>query len=156
MRNLLVALTAVSMTAPAFAGPGSELAETAGRLRSEAESRAETYTAMPGASIPPIGQDDPFLTDVSEFATASAMLSHRIEASGGPQDLRCIFRGMSGDAQDRIADLETSHSGAELARIYRDYVYLFAQAEEIAPLADDPDVEEADGVPPSCPVESLD
>lgn len=156
MRTILAALAAVAVSAPALAGPGSELAETAGRLRAEAESRAETFTAMPGASIAPISQDDPFLTDVTDFAAASALLSHRIEASGGPQDLRCIFRGMAGDAQERIADLETRHNGADLARIYRDYVYLFAQAEEIAPLADDPDIEEADGVPPNCPVEPLD
>lgn len=156
MRTSLAVFAAVMLAAPAFAGPGSDLAETAARLRAEAQSRVETYTAMPAASIPPISDDDPFLTDINDFVAASARLSYRIEASGGPQDLRCIFRGMSGDAEARVPDLESSHSGADLARIYRDYVYLFAQAEEIAPLADDPDVEEADGVPPSCPAEPLD
>tara|TARA_R110002096_G_scaffold33966_2_gene97434 strand:- start:433 stop:903 length:471 start_codon:yes stop_codon:yes gene_type:complete len=151
MRLLIFALLASLAAAPAFAGPGQDLAEMAAPLRAEAAQRAESYTAMPGATIAPVDTDDAFLVDVTEFAAASARLSFDIEHGGGPQDLRCIFRGMAGDAQSRLPRLEQEMTGADAARVYRAYERLFAQAEEIAPLADDPDIEEADGVPPSCP-----
>lgn len=156
MRIVISALAALCLSAPALAGPGSDLAEMAGQLRAESEYRAEAFAAMPGASLPAISADDPFLIDVTDFAAQSARLAYTIEHSGGPQDLRCIFRGMSGDAEARISDLEADQSGADLARIYRAYARLFAQAEEIAPLADDPEVGEGDGVPPSCPAQPLD
>ena len=155
MRTFISLLAAACLSAPAMAGPGQDLAETAERLRVEAQDRAETYTGMPGATLEPIASDDMFLIDVADFAAASARLSLDIENDGGPQDLRCIFRGMAGDAQARLNDLESQQSGADLARVYRAYVRLFTQASEIAPLADDPQVEEARGVPPTCPIEDL-
>lgn len=156
MRLVISALAALCLSAPALAGPGSDLAEMAAQLRTEAEARADTFTAMPGANLPPISADDPFLVDVADFAAGAARLAHTVETAGGPQDLRCIFRGMSSDAEARISDLEAGQSGADLARIYRAYARLFAQAEEIAPLADDPDVSEGEGVAPSCPALPLD
>jgi len=155
MRTLLSLIVALVVTAPAFAGPGHDLAASADLLRVEAEARAETFVNMPGATLDPIASDDAFLVEVAAFAIASARLSLDIENGGGPQDLRCIFRGMAGDAEARMAGLETEQSGADLARVYREYVRLFTQASEIGPLADDPDVEEAQGVPPTCPIEDL-
>lgn len=155
MRTLLSLIATLVITAPVFAGPGHDLAASAELLRVEAQARADTFASMPGATLDPIASDDAFLIEVADFAIASARLSLDVENAGGPQDLRCIFRGMAGDAEARMVDLETEQSGADLARVYREYVRLFTQASQIGPLADDPDVEEFHGVLPICPIEDL-
>ncbi|MEN0652773.1 MULTISPECIES: hypothetical protein [Hyphobacterium] len=132
-RTLVIALFAVS-AAPAFAGPGADLGEEAAALRDEAQSRADALAAAPAAPAGPA--DDAFVVRVEEFAAAAAILSRRIEDADGPQDLRCIFRGMSADAGARLDDFAEAETQADTARVYLEYVYLFNQAAEIAPEAD--------------------
>lgn len=133
LRSLVIALFTLS-SAPAFAGPGTELGEEAAALRDEAQTRADELAAAPAA---PAGEvDEDFVVRVEEFAAAAAILSRRIEESDGPQDLRCIFRGMSADAGARLEDFAAAETQADTARIYLEYVYLFNQAAVIAPDAD--------------------
>lgn len=136
LRTLVLALFAAA-SAPAFAGPGTELGAEAEVLRDEAQARADALAQAPAAPAQELDMADPFLTGVDEFAAATAMLSRRIEDAGGPQDLRCIFRGMSADAAVRLDDFAAAETQADMARVYLEYVYLFNQAAEIAPEADD-------------------
>lgn len=136
LRLFAIALFAATAAPAAFAGPGSELGEVAAELRDEAQARADALSAAPAAPAPEMDSADPFLTGVDEFAAGAALLSRRIEEGGGPQDLRCIFRGMSADAAERMAHFETAETQADLARTYLEYVYLMNQAAEIAPEAD--------------------
>ncbi|MCF8880561.1 hypothetical protein L5876_12110 [Hyphobacterium sp. SN044] len=132
-RPLIIALFAVS-AAPAFAGPGADLGTEAAELRDEAQARADALAASPAA--PAEAVDESFVVRVEEFSAAAAMLSRRIEDANGPQDLRCIFRGMSADAGARLDDFAEAETQADTARVYLEYVYLFNQAAEIAPEAD--------------------
>lgn len=133
LRSLVIALFALS-TAPAFAGPGADLGAEAAALRDEAQARADALAAAPAA--PAVDADETFVVRVEEFSAAAAMLSRRIEDANGPQDLRCIFRGMSADAGARLDDFAEAQTQADTARVYLEYVYLFNQAAEIAPEAD--------------------
>lgn len=147
-RPLVIALFAVS-AAPAFAGPGADLGAEAAALRDEAQARADALVAAPAA--PAEAVDEEFTVRVEEFSAAAAILSRRIEDANGPQDLRCIFRGMSADAGARLDDFAEAETQADTARVYLEYVYLFNQAAEIAPEADAdlPQVEPDPGF--SCP-----
>lgn len=132
-RPLVIALFAVS-AAPAFAGPGADLGEEAAALRDEAQARADALASAPAAPAEPV--DDDFAVRVEEFAAAAALLSRRIGDANGPQDLQCIFRGMSADAGARLDDFAEAETQADTARVYLQYVYLLNQAAEIAPEAD--------------------
>ena len=135
LRTLAIVLF-TAFTTPAFAGPGTDLGHDAAVLRDEAQARADALAASPAAPAPEFDSADAFVTGVDEFAAAAAILSRDIEQAGGPQDLRCIFRGMSADASARLDHFSEAQTRADLARVYLEYVYLFGQAAEIAPEAD--------------------
>jgi hypothetical protein len=75
---------------------------------------------------------DPLLTELDEFALAALTLSRAIEAEGGPEDLKCIFLGMSRDAPARIAEVEAAETRADQSRAYAEIARLTRQAERIA------------------------
>lgn len=133
LRSLVIALFAVS-AAPAIAGPGTDLGLEAAALRDAAQAQADALAAAPAAPAEAPGED--FVVRVEEFAAAAAMLSRHIEEADGPQDLRCIFRGMSADAGARLSDFDAAETQADTARVYLEYVYLFNQAAVIAPEVD--------------------
>lgn len=137
MRQLMIALTCLALTAPAaFAGPGADLAATAVDLRTRAQSRAQIAAQHPAATVEPLDFDDPFLADMEAFAVAAIRLSRTIDETDGPADLGCIFRGMSEDAEARLAAIDEASTGAERSRAYINIANLMRDAVQIAPDAD--------------------
>lgn len=123
---LACAFTAASL---ADAARVQALAET---IAAEAALRADAYKTAPAAPAEAPAPGDALLTELSEFALAARALSQDIEARDGPQDLRCIFRGMSGDVGDRVAALDAAQTRAEMSRAYSEIARLAEQAQRIA------------------------
>ena len=149
MRRLLLAAALVlSATSQAFAD-AERVERLASAIAQEAVVRAHALERAPAAPAfaPPPG--DSLLANMQDFALAALALSDDIEARGGPQDLRCIFRGMGGDVEARIETLLASQSRADQSRAYRDIEALARQAERIAA---DPQAR-TDGLTPTCEAE---
>ena len=144
-------LLAAAATAAAQAGPGSDFAEFAQRLRTEAAARSQTAAQTPAAPAAPLGIEDPFSFELEQFSVEALMLSRNIDAAGGPIDLRCIFRGMSADAGARLDALNAAETAAEQAHIYAGLADLMRDAAQIAPAVDtDVDLSGVD-LPVTCP-----
>ena len=124
-------LLAATLAAPGLAD-ACRVQQLAGLIAAEAHARAEAYRSAPAApaEAPPPG--DRLLTQLTDFALAARALSREIEETGGPQDLRCIFRGMSGDVEDRVATLDAAETRADMSRAYSEIARLAEQAERIA------------------------
>lgn len=120
------------------------LAETIGP---EAQRRAERLARAPGAAAEAPASDDAFVIALQDFALETHRLSRTLESRGGPIDLRCIFRGMSEDAENRATLLSEPQTRADQARVYLEIVRLAGQAAQIAA---SPDAEAASRIPPSC------
>lgn len=152
MRRILPALAGlVLVSSAAFAGPGSDLAEAARSIADEAQQRADFAAERPGAPAAMIELDDPLQFDLDRFSADAMRLSRAIDAAGGPIDLRCIFRGMAGDAASRLEALNEAQTAADQARIYREISALMHDAAEIAPAADGEDLPVSSGPPGTCP-----
>ncbi|WP_417492518.1 hypothetical protein [Maricaulis sp.] len=152
MRHLLPALAcALLASSAALAGPGTDLADSARNIASQARERADYAAARPGAPASPIDLDDPLQYDLDQFSADAMRLSRAIDEAGGPIDLRCIFRGMSGDAASRLEALNAAETAAEQARVYREISALMHDAAEIAPAADGEALPATLGPPASCP-----
>tara|TARA_R110000868_G_scaffold3887_2_gene23877 strand:- start:13052 stop:13522 length:471 start_codon:yes stop_codon:yes gene_type:complete len=152
MRRILPALAGlVFASSAAMAGPGTDLAEAARSIADEAQQRAQFAAERPGAPAAMIELDDPLQFDLDRFSADAMRLSRAIDAAGGPIDLRCIFRGMSGDAASRLEALNEAETAADQARIYREISALMHDAAEIAPAADGEDLPVSSGPPGTCP-----
>jgi len=117
-------------------------------LQNTARERAGRLAQTPAAPASPLELNDPVLTQLTEFALAAHQLSRAVETSGGPMDLRCIFRGMSEDANRHLLDLSEPASHADHARTYTEVARLTSQAAEIAA---DPDAQAASAFACSAP-----
>ncbi len=142
MRRLVLSIAAViSFSASAFAGPGADFSDFAADLREQADERAVIAASTPAAPAQPLDIEDPFFFELEQFSVDAMRLSRAIAQADGPQDLQCIFRGMSEDAADRLEALNDADSSADQARIYRNLSALLRDAEEIAPAVDEADME---------------
>lgn len=139
----LVAIAACLAAGSASAQDAAGLIALAERLQGEAEARAQSLEA---GTVLAIGAEDSFLADTARFSSDAHALGDAIQASGGPADLPCIFRGMAADAAARREALEADPSSAgdyrELARTFSHAVIIAADVE-----TEGPDT----GFPPSCP-----
>ena len=153
MRLILTSCVAAGLLAgPVLAGPGGDLADFAGSIQGQAESRARQAAANPAAPASPIDIEDPFYFELEQFSVDALRLSRAIDTAGGPADLRCIFRGMSADAGQRLDALNTAETSADQARVYRAIAALMQDAVNIAPAVDDEDaLPEGFAPPASCP-----
>lgn len=153
MKSALIAATiALILSAgTAQAGPGSEFAAFAETLGQTAQARSRDAASRPAAPATPLDIEDPFSFELEQFALEAMLMSRRIDAAGGPVDLRCIFRGMSADAAARLDALNAAETAAEQAHIYADLAALMSDASQIAPAVDgEADLEDVD-LPASCP-----
>ena len=151
---LLAALAATVLGAQAHAGPGQDFADFATRLGSEASARSQAAAQRPAAPAHPLDIEDSFGFELEQFSVEALMLSRQIDAAGGPIDLRCIFRGMSADAERRLGALNAAETAAEQAHIYSALADLMRDASEIAPAVDsDADLSGIE-LPASCPATS--
>ena len=138
MRRVLVGLIAAfSLSVPAAAEPGQEFAEWASELRVEAVSRANIAASAPAAPALPLDVEDPFYFEMEAFVTDALRLSRLVADNDGPQDLQCIFRGMSNDAAARLEALNAAERRSDQARTYRAIANLMRDAMQIAPAVDE-------------------
>jgi hypothetical protein len=152
MRHYLFAFAGLIFTgSAALAGPGSDLAEAARNIAGQAQQRADFAAGRPGAPASTLEFDDPLQLDLDRFAADAMRLSRAIDEAGGPVDLRCIFRGMSGDAASRLEALNAAETAADQARVYREISALMHDAAEIAPAADGEELPADMGPPGTCP-----
>lgn len=130
--RILIAIVLAFMVASTASADTDRLERLADKIASEAVVRAHALARAPAAPAfaPPSG--DPLLSDMQDFALAAITLSNAIEANEGPQDLRCIFRGMGRDIETRITALMESETRADQSRAYREIERLARQAERIA------------------------
>lgn len=131
IRTAFAVLMLTLAATPAHADAG-RVEILAARIAETAQARAAAFQASPAAPAEAPAPGDVLMSDLTEFALAARALSVEIEASGGPADLRCIFRGMSGDVEDRIAALDAAETRADMSRAYTEIKRLAEQARRIA------------------------
>ncbi|MCR9130279.1 MAG: hypothetical protein NXI12_12220 [Alphaproteobacteria bacterium] len=131
-RLIAILVVAAAFSPAARADDAQDIERLAAAIAQEAAVRAHALARAPAAPAfaPPAG--DALLADLNEFALHALALSRDIEERGGPQDLRCIFRGMGRDVAARIEALETAPDRAAQSRAYREIEYLARQARDIA------------------------
>lgn len=149
MRSIIALLALIGLSlAPSHAQDATRLMELASAIKLEADHRAEQFRLSPAAPAEAPAFTDTIIIQLNEFALITHHLSASLEANDGPEDLKCIFRGMSGDVAARLNALENAKTRAEMARAYIDIAYLSGQAEMIA--ADPAARAVSNTLPPSC------
>jgi hypothetical protein len=150
-RFIAVMLIAAALAPGARAEPSRDIVPLADGIAQEAAVRAHALARAPAAPafMPPPG--DALLTDLNEFALTALALSRSIDARGGAQDLKCIFRGMGRDVAERIDALHAAPDRAAQSRVYREIERLARQASRIAA---DPEAQGVDTSYQTCPAEA--
>lgn len=142
---LLIALTSLQSNS------GAEFAAHAAELQTWVQARAATARAHPAQTAPEFTSDDPLHGGLNELSALAMQLSLSMERRSGPEDLRCIYRGMAQDALDQRQALSDAEIRADRLQVYTDLAYLLEHAAEIGPMADEADIEPFTGVDPGCP-----
>lgn len=94
MLRLLATFAFLAFALPALADTlPDQVRSEAQRLQPMIAAASKTALAKPGA--PPKPLDPHVVADLQKLAVNASQLSIRIDAGGGPTDLRCIFRGMA-------------------------------------------------------------
>ncbi|MEQ8434096.1 MAG: hypothetical protein RIA71_07630 [Oceanicaulis sp.] len=132
IRTALTALVLAAATTLAAHADAGRVQTLAAQIAEQAQSRAQAFQANPAAPAQAPAPGDPLLSQLTDFALAARALSRHIEETGGPSDLRCIFYGMSGDVEDRVATLDAAHTRAEMSRAYAEIARLAEQARRLA------------------------
>ena len=76
-----------------------------------------------------------YALDVYRFGRNSDDLARWMKTSAGPEDLGCIFRGMSEEAETQLLILEQASQPARQKQALQRLVYMFADAELMAETA---------------------
>jgi len=142
---LLIALTVTQ------AMPGAEFAAHATQLQTPVQERLETARRLPAQSAPVLAENDVVMLGLSELSRKAMRLSLSMETRGGPEDLRCIYRGMAQDALDHQLALAAAELRADRITIYSDIEYLLDHATEMGRFADMDEIAPFTGVDPGCP-----
>ncbi len=148
--HTLVTIVSAASLQAATPDLSADLVALSQRLHMQAQARAQDMARSPAAPVEALPPQDSFLIDLSEFALEAHRLSRAVDDSGGPMDLRCIFRGMSEDAEHRAALLSEPATRADHARVYQEVARLTGQAAEIAATPD----AQAAALSISCPAET--
>ena len=142
---LLIILTSVQST------PGAQFAALATDLHNEVQARAATARAYPAQTAPDLPPDDLLFSGLSELSVRAMQLSLSMETRNGPEDLRCIYRGMAQDALNHRQALSDADIRAGRLQVFAELAYLLDHAVEIGPIADQADIAPFTGVDPGCP-----
>jgi hypothetical protein len=148
MTLVSVAITALSTL---LAEPGADFAGTAERLAAIVAARTVIAQQNPAQTAPPLGPDDPLVGGLSDMSRQAMGLSLQMEQTNGPEDMRCIYRGMARDALDQAERLSAAELRADRLAVYADIDYLLEHARQIGPLADQAELPPFTGVDPGCP-----
>jgi hypothetical protein len=97
-------------------------------LAAEVEAEARALTAQ--SEINPA-----FLAGLDEFSADAMTLSHALRAANVEQDLPCIFRGISEDSHERVAEFQAADSAEERDMAFAGLRALLDDAILIAPMA---------------------
>ncbi|WP_394693989.1 hypothetical protein [Hyphobacterium sp.] len=142
---LLIALSSYQ------SAPGAEFAALAAELQSEARERLVVAQSYPAQLAPAVTADDALYSGLNAFSAQAMRLSLAMERRNGPEDLRCIFRGMAQDALLRQQALNAAEIRADRIQVFTDLEYLLQHAAEIGPIADQEEIDPFTGVDPGCP-----
>lgn len=141
---LLIALSSYQ------SAPGAEFAALASELQTEAQARLATAQSYPAQSAPEVSADDALYSGLNAFSTQAMRLSLEMERRNGPEDLRCIYRGMAQDALAHQQALAAAEIRADRIQVFIDLEYLLQHAAEIGPITDQDEIEPFTGVDPGC------
>ena len=97
-------------------------------LAAEVETGARALTAQ--TEITPA-----FLTGLNEFSADAMALSDALRAAHVEQDLPCIFRGISEDSHERVAEFQAANTTVERDMAFAGLRALLDDAILIAPMA---------------------
>jgi hypothetical protein len=117
----MFAYAAAVLVAAPMAGSVSDLAR-------QVEAQARSLSGQSGAA-------PDFAVSLSGFAEIALASSDAIRAANGPDDLACIYRGISDDARRHAAALAQSSEPAERARLLAGLRLLLGDAAAFAPMA---------------------
>ena len=132
LKHLLLGLWLSVFSLSAAASP-----QTA-KLWGTTASDLRTETAAHIASIDlgqPLILSDTFALNVYRFGRTSGELAKWIDGTNGPNDLGCIFRGMSAEAEFQLEALEQAETATLQREALRRLTSMFADAEMIASAA---------------------
>ena len=132
---LIVACLALALfapLAPAQAGP-----QEAQRLQTQAallldNARISLDTALSAPALAPPDLSPAFVAGLQAFGLAASRLSLEIENAGGPQDMRCIFRGMAEETGAQLDAMMLAHTGADQAAALERIVSMLDDAKLVA------------------------
>lgn len=125
-----------------------EFRALAKQLQNLSQANAEHATRNPNV-MKMLGQD--IKQDFDRFAKLAVSTAKEIDNNNGPQDLACIFRGMSADAIDKLLALQGAASLKEQETLWREAAELFGDVELV--LTPRPDLPQWSGE--TCEVEKV-
>lgn len=126
-----LAIVVVATTA-AFADtlPDQVRAE-ASRLLKQVDGAKAAASVRPGLKPQPLGPD--LVGGLQSFGMSASRLSIEIDKTGGPVDLRCIFRGMAEETDNQLKAAAAAETGAQQAVALDRLAHMLKDAVEIAP-----------------------
>jgi hypothetical protein len=126
-----LALAVVATTA-AFADtlPDQVRAE-ASRLLTQVNSAKAAASARPALKPQPL--TPALVGDLQRFGMTASRLSLEIDRTGGPTDLRCIFRGMAEETGAQLNAAAAAQTGTQQAQALDRLSHMLKDAVEIAP-----------------------
>ncbi len=108
----------------------NEQAQVLETLANDAASRSGAHPFAPPEGYALSGE---FARRIDQFSDLATGLVVRLDAKGGPKDLRCIYRGMAEDAKRRLAALQRAQNAGAQAVILNGLGALFSDAREVTP-----------------------
>lgn len=131
-RIIAAAALVLTLAAPAAASPLSEQVQTeAARLLTQVSAAEKAARAHPRAR--PAALAPALQADLQRFGLAASRLSTEIDRTGGPKDLRCIFRGMADETGAQLTAASAAVTGADQAKALARLSHMLKDAVEIAP-----------------------
>jgi hypothetical protein len=126
-----LAIVVVATTA-AFADtlPDQVRAE-ASRLLKQVDGAKATASARPALKPQPL--EPALVGDLQRFGISASRLSIEIDKTGGPVDLRCIFRGMAEETDNQLKAAAAAETGTQQAVALDRLAHMLKDAVEIAP-----------------------
>jgi hypothetical protein len=130
-------ILAVVLALPASADTLAQQIQTeASRLLLQVKSAEAAANAKPSGKPAPLSPA--LVSDLQRFGLAAVRLSGEIDTSGGPKDLRCIFRGMAAETDNQLKAVAAAANGAAQAKALSRLNHMLTDAVLIAPAVDGP------------------
>ncbi|MEZ6030562.1 MAG: hypothetical protein R3C46_12540 [Hyphomonadaceae bacterium] len=123
---------ALTLSGPAAADTLAQQVQTeASRLLTQVKAAEAAARARPSAAAPSLAPE--LASDLQRFGLAASRLSGEIDKSGGPTDLRCIFRGMAEETGKQLQAATAAKTAAEQSIALSHLTHMLSDAILIAP-----------------------